>query len=144
MEAPPVIRDAKAIRRSNRRLLLLLLVVGAIALSILHILVDRTREFWAQAEAGHPIVRAIEDYYKQTGVYPTSLVDLAPKYLPAVPDMPDESRHKFIGWDYRIVTNGMVVSYRLRYSMGRGGIEYKPPNWIGNNEGRERIILRNQ
>ncbi|HEX5400545.1 MAG TPA: hypothetical protein VFY06_15970 [Verrucomicrobiae bacterium] len=143
MEVPPPIRDLQAIRRSNRRLLLLLLTVSVTGLFVLHTLIDRTREFRAQAEAGQPIVRAIEDYHRQTGSYPASLTDLAPKYLPTAPDIANESQHKHVGWDYRLVTNGAVVSYRLLYYMGRGGVEYDPPNWIGNDEGRKKIILSN-
>jgi hypothetical protein len=109
----------------------------------LRLMFSRTRAFRAQAEAGQPIVRAVEQFRKQTGTYPASLADLAPKYLPAVPDLPNESEHKFGGWDYRTVTNGMIVSYTLMYYMGRGGVEYQPPNWIGNDEGTKTILLKN-
>ena len=105
---------------------------------------SRTSEFKAQALAGQPIVRAIEDYRKQTGSYPPSLAALTPKYLATVPDIPDESQHKFTGWDYRIVTNGTAISFSLRYYMGRGGVEYQPPNWIGNDEGHTTVVLSNQ
>jgi hypothetical protein len=102
---------------------------------------SRTSEFQAQAQAGKPIVRAIDEYQKQTGNYPTSLTNLVPKYLPAVPDIAEESKHKLTGWDYRMVTNGSHVSYTLRCYMGRGGIEYQPPDWISNDEGHRTVIL---
>jgi len=128
----------------------ILLVVGGglVLLSIcgitgLRLIFSRTREFRAQAEAGQPIVRAIEQFRRQTGTYPASLTDLAPNYLPTVPDLPNKAEHKFSGWDYRAVTNGTVVSYTLRYYMGRGGVEYQPPNWIGNDEGNRTILLKN-
>src|SRR5437773_11697957 len=95
---------------------------------------SRTPEFVAQAQAGQPIVGAIDQYRKQTGSYPAALSDLVPKYLAAAPDVPDRSKNKFTGWDYSPVTNGSVVSYSLRYYMGKGGVEYEPPNWIGNDE----------
>jgi len=93
---------------------------------------SRSAEFKAQPEAGQPIVRAINSYYKQTGNFPPSLAALMPQYLPTVPDRRDKLQHKFSGWDYCLVTNGKTVSFRLRYYMGRGGVEYQPPNWIGN------------
>ena len=105
---------------------------------------SRTNEFREQARAGQPIVRAIEDYRRQTASYPPSLADLAPKYLAAVPDTPDKPNRQFTGWDYSRVTNGTVISYTLRYYMGRGGSEYEPPNWIGNDEGQRTIILTNE
>jgi hypothetical protein len=119
-------------------------IVIVCGIIILRVMFSRTREFRAQARAGQPIVRAIEDYRKQNGNYPVSLADLAPKYLPTVPDMPDESKSKFRGWDYRTVTNGVAVSYTLRYYMGRGGVEYEPPKWIGNDEGTRTVILSNE
>jgi hypothetical protein len=111
---------------------------------VLRALVDRTGAFRAQAKAGQPIVRAIESYRKQTGNYPTSLVDVVPKYLETIPDMPDESHQIFNGWDYQIVTNHAKQSYSLRYYMGRGGVEYKPPVWYGNDEGTRTVILKNE
>jgi len=105
---------------------------------------DGTREFRAQAQAGQPIVRAIEEYRKQTGAYPESLAAIAPKYLPAVPELPDELNRKLTGWDYRKVTNSLVVSYSLRYYMGRGGVEYEPPKWIGTYEGDKTVIFTNE
>lgn len=104
----------------------------------------RERQFRAQAELGQPIVRAIESFRAQTGGFPASLAALVPKYLPAVPELPDRAQHKFSGWDYQTETNGMVVSYSLRYYLGRGGVEYRPPHWVGNNEGSRKIILSNE
>ena len=72
------------------------------------------------------------------------LSDLVPKYLATVPDVPDRSKGKFTGWDYSPETNGLVVSYSLRYYMGKGGVEYEPPNWVGNDEGNKTIILSNK
>jgi hypothetical protein len=89
-------------------------------------------------------VHAIDEYKKENGTYPQSLIQLAPKYLPRSPDIPDATNGKFAGWDYVITTNGTIVSYTLRYYMGRGGVEYEPPNWIRNNEGSREIILRNK
>jgi hypothetical protein len=126
------------------RILLAIIAVILFGFLGLHLLFDRTREFRAQAQAGQRIVRAIEEYRKQTGSYPALLADLTPKYLPAVPELPDESRHKFQGWDYSTVTNGLIVSYGLRYYMGRGGVEYEPPRWIGNDEGHRTVIFSNE
>ena len=118
----------------------ILLAVAMLALSAC----SRTSEFKALAQAGQPIVRAIDGYYKQAKSYPTSLTDLVPKYLAAVPDMPDESHHKFSGWDYRIVTNGAAISYSLSCDMGHGGVTYDPPNWIGDDEGYRVVVLSNK
>lgn len=115
------------------------LFVGGMALLVA---CNRTDEFRAQAHAGRPIVRAIEEYRKQTGTYPVSLADLSPMYLSAIPDLPDESKHKFTGWDYRVVTNGSVASFSLRNYMGKGGVEYEPPRWIGVDEGRRTVIAQ--
>jgi hypothetical protein len=120
------------------------IIVVVCGILILRLMFSRTREFRAQAKSGQPIVQAIEEYRKQTGVYPRSLTDLAPRYLPTIPDLPDESKNKFAGWDYRTVTNNMLASYGLSYYMGRGGIEYEPPIWIGNDEGHRTIILSNE
>jgi len=105
---------------------------------------NRTHAFLAQAQTGQPIVRAIEEYRKQTGNYPASLTNLVPTFLAKIPDTVDKSRHKFSGWEYRPITNDVRPSYILRYYMGRGGVEYKPPNWIGNDEGDQTIILKNE
>jgi hypothetical protein len=121
-------------------ILMLLSVCGVAGLRFMF---SRPRQFRAQAQAGQPIVQAIEQFRIKTGSYPATLADLAPKYLPMVPDVPNGSQQKLSGWDYQTVTNGAAVSYTLRYYMGRGGIEYEPPNWIGNDEGHRTIILRN-
>jgi hypothetical protein len=89
----------------------------------------RAGKFKTQAEFGQPIVRAIEDYHKRTGSYPRSL---------------DELPEKFSGWDYRTVSNGLASSYRLRFNMGKDSIEYEPPDWIGNEEGRRTVVLSNR
>ena len=121
-----------------------LLVLGVCGIVALQLLFSRTREFRAKARAGQPIVQAIETFRKQTGNYPASLAELAPKYLPAMPDIQQDEHYKYGSWEYRVVTNGGVVSYSLRSYMGRGGIEYEPPNWIGNDEGSTTIVLRNE
>ena len=123
----------------------LFVVVGVVVCGFvgLSLLLSRTLEFRAQAGRGQPIVRGIEEFKKQTGAYPASLADLVPKYLPDAPDIADWPNHKFRGWDYRTVTNGVPVSYSLRYYMGRGGVEYEPPVWFGNDEGHRTVLLRN-
>jgi hypothetical protein len=119
-----------------------LFVAGAFALLCicgfvyLRLVFSRTKEFLAQAQAGQPIVQCIEQYRMKTGHYPPSLADLAPKHSSA--------QELFTGWEYQTVTNGAVVSYTFRYYMGRGGVEYEPPNWIGNDEGHRSILLRNR
>ena len=104
----------------------------------------RAREFRAKAESGQPVVHAIEEFKIQTGNYPNSLSDLVPKYLRELPETRDETNSKFDGWEYERVTNGARSSYGLRYYMGRGGVEYEPPNWIGNDEGHRAVILSNK
>ena len=113
------------------------------AILFLHFLFNRTIEFRAQAQAGQPIAQAIEQFHKQTGGYPASLTELLPNYLPATPAGRDLAQKKFAGWDYHTRTNGAVTSYTLRYYMGRGGVEYEPPIWYGNNEGHRTVILKN-
>ena len=120
------------------------LVVAVVCFLILHLAFDQTSAFRAQAELGQPIVRAIEDFHGQSGVYPSSLTDLAPKYLATVSGIPNESQHKFIGWEYRMVTNGMAVTCTLRHSMGKGGVEYEPPDWFRNDEGTRIVVLSNR
>jgi hypothetical protein len=104
----------------------------------------RTRAFRDRANAGQPIVRAIEAYREGTGHYPENLADLVPKYLPTTPDLPDAEQHKYTGWEYHVVTNADAVSYRLRSYLGHGGVEYQPPQWIGNDEGDVTIIITNR
>jgi hypothetical protein len=96
---------------------------------------DRTTDFKVQAYAGNRIVSAINAYKSVIGKYPTALSDLVPKYL---------LKHKSTGWEYRIVTNGLMISYSLSYDTGRGGVEYEPTNWFANDEGHRTIIPNNQ
>jgi hypothetical protein len=105
---------------------------------------SRKREFLALAEKGQPIVKAIETYHQQTGYFPPSLADLSPKYLPQAVEVPDRANHKYEGWDYTLATKGSIVTYELKYYLGRGGVIYKPPNWVGNDEGSMTLILTNQ
>ena len=83
-------------------------------------------EYKAQAKLGQPIVRAIEDYYTQTGSYPTSLDALSQKYS---------------GWTYETstetATNGW---YALRYRFSKGGVEYEPHRWIGGDKGHYVLL----
>ena len=111
-----------------------LLVAGACYI-LIYLAFDRTSEFRTQAKLGQPIVQAIDEYHKQIGNYPTSLADLTPKYLTTLPD---------IGWYYQIITNGSTISYHLMYYMGKGGVEYVPSDWIGNDEGHKTVILINR
>jgi uncharacterized protein YceK len=109
----------------------------------------RTAEFRVQAQAGQPIVQAIEAFREQTGTYPATLADLAPKFLTRVPDMTDASHHKLGGWTYKPVTNGVAVSYNLVYFIGKGlgeggFIEYDPPNWVVNDQGNRKVVLRDK
>jgi hypothetical protein len=110
----------------------------------LHILLDRTDEFRIQAKRGQPIVRAIDSYRKDVGRYPVSLSVLIPKYLSQMPDTSYPSGHKFDGWEYRVIVNLDDTTYTLRYYMGRGGVEYEPPVWYGNNEGSRKVLIRNR
>ena len=125
------------------RIPLILIVLAVVVCFGLHLLLPRTVEFRAQARRGQPIVRAIEDFKKQNGAYPVALTVLVPKYLPDAPDVPDRPNHKYDGWDYHTITNGGAVTYSLRYYMGRGGVEYEPPVWVGINEGHRAVLLRN-
>lgn len=102
---------------------------------------DRTSEFEAQAKAGQPLVRAIEAYRRDTGRYPARLAELAPKYLPEVASDPSDLHHKFSGWEYSTLTNSAgTVWYDLYYFMGKGGVEYDPPNWIGDDDGHKKVL----
>jgi hypothetical protein len=119
-------------------------VLAVCGLITLRLMFSRTREFRAQARAGQPIVRAIEDFRKQTGSYPATLTELSPQYLATLPEIQQEGHYKYGSWEYRLTTNGAVVGYSLRSYMGRGGVEYQPPHWIGNNEGSRKILLSNE
>jgi len=74
----------------------------------------------------------------------TSLTELSPRYLATLPEIQQEGHYKRGSWEYHLVTNGTLVSYSLRSYMGRGGVEYQPPNWIGNDEGHRTIVLSNE
>src|SRR5436190_2845629 len=129
METPPTTGEVRAFTRSRRRLSIIIVALCGLlflsyALFIYFTMIDRRFVFRFKAQKGQPIVRAIEEFHRQTGNFPASLTNLTPKYLSAVPDMPDRTQHKFSGWDYQIVTNGTAVSYTLRYYMGKGGVEY--------------------
>ena len=103
----------------------------------------RAGEFRARAKAGQPLVRAIEAFRSDTGHYPTSLHELVPKYLPEFPSKPDDPHAKFSdcnGWEYFTMTNGETVSYSLSYPLGKGGVEYEAPNWIGDDDGHRTVI----
>ena len=85
-----------------------LVAVGVLALLGfigLLLLFSRTFEFREQARRGQPIVRAVDEFKKQTGEYPASLADLVPKYLPTITDIPDESQNcecrKVLGVSHR-------------------------------------------
>ena len=123
-----------------------LVILGVCGIFVPRLMFDRTREFRAQAQVGQPIVRAIEEFRKQTGNYPSSLTDLVPKYLPRLPDpdMPRRHRHISYVWDYYTVTNGTAVSYNLNCFMGKGGVDYDPPVWQGNDDGHKIFLFRNE
>jgi hypothetical protein len=100
---------------------------------------DRMGEFQAHAKAGEPLIQALEAFRKDTGHYPASLTELAPKYLPEVaPESHDQ--HKFGDWEYLTETNGERVSYSLYYFMGKGAVQYQPTNWTANDDGHVRPI----
>lgn len=121
--------------------LFVLAVCGPIALRLMF---SRTRVFRAQAHVGQPIVRAIEDFRKHTGSYPATLTELSPQYLTTLPEIQEDGHYKYGSWEYRLITNGAAVGYSLRSYMGRGGVEYQPPHWIGINEGSRKILLSNE
>lgn len=104
---------------------------------------DRSSEFKAQAQKGQPIIQAIESYQKENGRLPSSLNELSPKFIAPITDLPNSAAHKFNGWDYSLVTNDTRVSYNLKYYMGKGGVAYEPPNWIGNDEGTKTTLFSN-
>jgi hypothetical protein len=115
----------------------------AVGFAGLYLAISRPFQFREQVRRGQPIVRAIEEFKRQTGEYPVTLADLLPKYLPEAPETSDRPNRKFQGWDYQTVTSGVTVTYSLRYYMGKGGVEYEPPVWFGNDEGRRSVLLRN-
>lgn len=127
--------------------MLILSVTAAVVLAIVwNMLVSpwvfsRTSEFLTKAQSGQPIVRSLENFRRQNGAYPKSLADLAPNYLPEVSKLHGGSHFEFSGWDYLPVTNGAAGSYSLRFHLGKGGVEYEPPRWFGNDEGLRTVIL---
>jgi Tfp pilus assembly protein PilV len=90
----------------------------------------RKDEYKAQAKLGQPIVSALEDYYTQTGSYPTSLDALPQKY----------SGWTYETYTYKNSTNGAEISYMLRYRFGKGGVEYEPNRWIGGDKGHYVLL----
>jgi len=103
---------------------------------------DRSRAFRKKAQEGTPIVRAIEKFHKDTGSYPASIAELAPKYLSeAMATNVVAGPFAFKHWAYYTFTNSdATVSYSLFYYMGKGGLSYTPPNWTGLNE-EHRIAI---
>jgi hypothetical protein len=99
----------------------------------------RTKEFSAQAKRGQIIVLALEKFKSDSGYYPDSLSRLFPQYLESFPKLPNYLKN--IKWEYR--KNHNDKPYSLRFYMGKGGVEYYPPHWYGNNEGSRKIILSN-
>ena len=136
-------RRAAGTFRDLLRTLVVIGLAGASGMVALRLFFSRAGEFRAKAREGQPIVRAVEEFRRQTGAYPQSLADLVPRFLPTLPELPDRAQHKFDGWDYYPVSNGTSTSFRLRYYLGRGGIEYEPPRWIGNDEGRRTVLPSN-
>ncbi len=102
--------------------------------------VDRSLAFQKKVKEGTPIVRAIEQFRRDTGAYPVSLTELAPKYISALPPNIANAPFKYGHWGYFTFTNGIAVSYSLTYFMGKGGIDYTPPYWTGDNDGHRRVI----
>jgi len=125
--------------------LLIVVILGILFLFAYFTVVDRRIEFWLKARSGQPIVQAIKEYHTQTGDYPSALVALVPKYLPVAPDIADRQHDKFSGWEYWMTTNGTTVSYTLIQYMGRGTVEYEPPNWIGEwGDGIKIMLIKNR
>jgi hypothetical protein len=123
---------------------IVLVVVSIVGLATLRATFGRMQQFRAKAKAGQPLVWAIEKFREETGDYPVSLTNLAPLYLATVPELPNPSNNQFSGWNYEVVTNAGKITFRLSYYMGRGGVEYVPPHWIGNNEGSKKVVLSNE
>jgi hypothetical protein len=139
----PIEGKATIPKAMRPRISLMAVVLGVVGFIGLYAVLSRPFQFREQARRGQPIVRAIEEFKKQTGEYPVTLGDLVPKYLPEAPETPDRPNHKSEGWEYCTLTSGVTVTYRLRYYLGKGGVEYEPPVWLGNDEGRRTVLLRN-
>ena len=110
----------------------------------LRLLFDRTREFKAKAREGEPIVTAIESFIHDAGRPPDSLRELVPQYLPSLPPLQDYSNRVFFAWDYSVVSNRSGVSYTLGHFMGKGGVRFEPPYWVGNDEGRRIPLFKHK
>jgi hypothetical protein len=116
-------------------------LVALVCLSACDFDPDRSLAFQKKVQEGTPIVRAIEKFRKDTGAYPASFTDLTPKYLPASPsDIIAKPQYYYRDWEYYTITNGTTVSYHLYYFMGKGGVDYTPPVWRGDNDGHKRVI----
>jgi hypothetical protein len=91
------------------------------------------------AQAGQPIVQAIQDYHKQTGSYPPSLFALMPKYLADFPPIPHQPYAKFFGaWDYRVLKHYDEVYFTLSMYMDDGNkVTYEWPYWF-----KDEVIAR--
>jgi hypothetical protein len=120
------------------------LIVVALGLVAIRLIFDRTREFEDQAQIGQPIVKAIELFRIQSGRCPETLSELVPQYLPIEPSVFNRKHYQSGSWEYKTFTNENAVSYKLRCYMGRGGVEYVPPNWIGIDEGHSKILFQNK
>jgi len=104
---------------------------------------DRTAEFKAKVREGQPVIQALEAFHRDTGKYPKTLAELAPKYLPNLSNGPTDSEHYFGGWRFYTVTNyneDNSVTYDLSFFMGKGWVAYRPTNWIANDDGHERVL----
>jgi len=125
-------------------------VSGAVCLLFAGVLVlgwafdlDRSRDFRKKIREATPLVRAIEKFRTDTGSYPQSLDELAPKYLTGIATNAADLQQKFGGWNYDADTNAGKVSFTLRnYNMGHAGIDYTPPYWTGNVDGNERVLRK--
>jgi len=94
-----------------------------------------------KVKSGKVIVRAIEDFRKERGRYPTQWTEFVPKYLPAMTNgFSEPDQFEFFKWSYRAMTNDGAVSYKLFYYRGHGGIGYDPPVWYEEFDGNRRTI----
>jgi hypothetical protein len=130
--------------RLSRTQTIILCLAGALCAYFFWGLAAVPIRYFTVARSGRPIAQAIEQFRKINGHYPASLRELAPKYLSTPPDEANWEARKYSGWEYRIVTNRGVESFSLRYYLGRGGVEYEPPNWIANSEGDRSVIMKDK